>query len=62
METICSTFRDGQGWAPLVSQDVEAYATIRVDVWVVDTRSEVDLGRLERIVGRKVYGEEEDTS
>ena len=56
------TFGDGQGRAPLVSQNVEAYATVGVDVWVVDTRSEINLGRLEWVVGREVYGEEEDPS
>lgn len=55
-------FGDGQGWAPLVSQNVEAYATVGVDVWVVDARSEVDLGRLEWVVGREVYGKEENAS
>lgn len=29
---------------------------------MVDARSEVDLRRLEWVVGREVYGEEEDTS
>ena len=29
---------------------------------MVDARGEVDLGRLEWVVGREVYGEEEDTS
>lgn len=29
---------------------------------MVDARSKVDLRRLEWIVGREVYGEEEDTS
>jgi len=56
------TFGNGQGGAPLVAQDVEAYATVRVDVWVVDTSGEVDLRRLERIVGRKVYGQEKDAA
>ena len=56
------TFRDGQGGAPLVSQDVQADAAVRVDVGVVDAGGEVDLGRLEGVVGREVDGEEEDTS
>ncbi len=29
---------------------------------MVDAGSEVDLWRLERVVGREVYGEEEDAS
>lgn len=45
----------------MVSQYVEAYATVGVDVWMVDARREVDLRRLEGVVGREVYGEEEDT-
>lgn len=49
------TFRNGQSWTPLIAQDVEAYAPIRVDVWVVDAGGKVDFRRLERIVGREVY-------
>lgn len=56
------TFGNGQGRAPLVSQDVQADAAVRVDVGVVDACGEVDLGRLEGIVGREVNGEEEDTA
>ena len=55
-------FGDGQRWAPLVSQNVQADAAVGVDVGVVDARGEVDLGRLERVVGREVDGEEEDAA
>jgi hypothetical protein len=55
-------FRDGQSRAPLVSQNVQADATVRVDVGVVDAGSEVDLRRLERVVGREVNREEKDTA
>lgn len=55
-------FANGQGRAPLVTQNVQADAAIRVDVGVVDTGGEVDLGRLEGVVCGEVDGEEEDTS
>lgn len=38
----------------MVSQDIETDAAVGVDVGVVDAGGEVDLGRLERIVGREV--------
>lgn len=56
------TFRDGQGRRPLVSQDVKTDASVAVDVGVVDTGGEVDLGRLEGVVCWEVDGEEENTS
>ena len=46
----------------MVSQNIEADAAVGVDVGMVDASGEVDLGRLERIVGRKVDGEEKDTA
>ena len=52
----CSAFRDGQSWAPLVAQNVQAYTTIRIDVWVIDTGRKVDFWWLERIVGGEMYG------
>jgi len=55
-------FADGQGRAPLVPENVQADATVGVDIWVIYARGEVDLWRLERVVCRKVYREEEDTS
>jgi hypothetical protein len=46
----------------LVPQDVQTNAAVGVDVGVVDAGGEVDLGRLEGVVGREVNGKEEDTS
>ena len=57
-----STFRDGESWAPLITQNVQADAAVGVDVGVVDACGEVDLGRLEGVVGREVDCEEEDTT
>lgn len=56
------TFRDCQRRAPLVSQNVEANAAVGVDVGVVDASCEVNFRGLERIVGREVDGEEENTT
>ena len=53
------TFRDGQGGAPLVSENVETNTAVAVDVGVVDASGEVDLGRLEGVVGGEMDGEEE---
>lgn len=58
---VAHTFGNSQGRRPLVSQDVKANAAIAVDIGVVDASSEVDLGRLERVVCWEVDGEEEDT-
>lgn len=55
-------FGNGQSRTPLVPQDVQADAAVGVDIWVVDASGEVDLGRLEWVVGREVNGEEEDTA
>lgn len=54
------TFRHCQRGAPLVSENVEADAAVGVDVGVIDSGGEVDLGRLEGVVGREVNSEEED--
>src|ERR1700712_4619945 len=56
------TFGDGQSGAPLVSQDVQADAAVAVDVRVVDAGGEVDLRRLEGVVGGEVDREEEDAA
>ena len=61
-ESAPSTFGDGQGRAPLVSQDIQADAAVGIDVWVVDTCCKVYLGRLERVVGWEVDGKEKDTA
>lgn len=55
-------FGDGQRGTPLVSQDIQAYAAVGVDVGMVDARSEGDLGRLERVIGGEVDVEEEDAA
>jgi hypothetical protein len=52
--TVSLTLRDGQSGAPLVSQDIQADAAVRVDVGVVDAGGEVDFRGLERVVGREV--------
>ena len=54
--------RDGESWRPLLLQDVQADGTIGVDVGVVDSRREVELCRLERIVSGEMNVQEEHTS
>ena len=39
-------FRDGKRWAPLVLQDVQADASIRVYVGMINPCCELELGRL----------------
>jgi len=53
---------DGECGTPLILQNVEANATIRVDVRVVDSSREVALWGLERIVRREVDVQEVNTS
>jgi hypothetical protein len=53
---------DCESRAPLVPQDVQTDAAVRVDVGVVDTSGEVDLWGLEGVVGGEVNVEEEDAS
>lgn len=53
------TFRDCQGRAPLVTENVKTDAAVRVDVGVVDPSVKVDLWRLEWVVGREVNRQEE---
>lgn len=55
-------FGYGQGWGPLVTQNVQANAAIAIDVGVVDASGEVDLGRLKGVVCREVDGEEKNTT
>ena len=50
---------DGKGRAPLVLEDVQADATVGVDVGVVDFSDELHLGRLERVIAREVDVQEE---
>lgn len=44
------TFRDCQGRRPLFPKDVQTDRTVRVDVWVINLCSKVDLGRFERVI------------
>ena len=56
------TFRDCEGGRPLVTKDVETDTAVGVDVWVIDSSREVDLRRLEWVIGWEVYGKEEDAA
>ena len=46
----------------MVSQNIQADATVGVDIWVVDAGCEIDLWRLEGIIGREVNCKEEDAA
>lgn len=48
------TFGDGQSRTPLVSQDIKAYTSVGVDIWVIDASSEVYFRWFKRIVGREM--------
>jgi hypothetical protein len=48
------TFADRQSRTPLIPQNIQTDGTVRVDVRVVDLGCELNLGRLERVVGREV--------
>jgi len=54
-------FADRQRRAPLALQDVKANAPVRVHVAVVDLGDELQLRRLERVVGGEIDLELEDT-
>ena len=45
---------NGQGWRPLLLENVKADGAIGVDVWMVDSCSKRDLRRLERVVSWKM--------
>ena len=49
---------DRQGRGPLGAEDVQADGPVRVDVWMVNTSGEGELGRLEWIVRGEVDVEE----
>ena len=53
---------DGEGWRPLLFQDIETDGAVRVDVWMIDPGREVDLGWLEWVVRREMDVQEEHTS
>ena len=46
--------RDCQSWGPLIFQNIQADGTVGVNVWVVDSSGEVDLGWLEWVIGREM--------
>jgi hypothetical protein len=56
------TLGNSESRAPLVSKDVQANATVGVDIRVIDARGEVDLRGLERVVCWEVDGQEEDAA
>ena len=49
------------GW-PLILEDIQANATVWVDVWVIDSGSKVALGWLEWVVSWEVDVQEENTA
>lgn len=52
-------FGNGQGWAPLFLQDIQADASLAVDIRMVDLRLEAYLGRLKRVIRREVNVDKE---
>ena len=54
------TFRDGERWRPLISQNIQANATIGIDIWVIDAGCEVNLWWLERVICWESNAEEKD--
>jgi len=55
-------FANGQSRTPLILQDIQADTSIRVNVAVINTSGEVNLGWLEGIIGGEVNIQEEHTS
>lgn len=55
-------FGNGESGRPLVLQNVQADPAVRVDVAVVNASRKVDLGRLERVISRKVNVQKEDST
>jgi len=53
---------DGQSGGPLILQDIQADTTVGVDVRMVNSSIETDLGRLEGIISGEVNAQEENTS
>ena len=54
--------RDGESGTPLILQNVEADATVRIDVRVVDSGCEVALRGLERVIRGEVDVQEVNTA
>ena len=55
-------FRDGEGGRPLVLEDVEANATVRINVAVVDSGRKCTLGWLKWVVSWEANVDKEDTA
>jgi len=53
---------DGRGWGPLLLQDVQTDGSIGVDVWVINSSGEVNLGWLEWVIGWEVDVQEVNTT
>lgn len=56
------TFWDSQSWRPLRSQNVQADASIAVDIWMIYTSRKRHFWRLKRIVCWKVDCQEEHSA
>lgn len=56
------TFRHCQCWTPLILKDIQTYATIRIDIWMVYSCDEGNLWWLERIICGEVNIQEENSS
>jgi hypothetical protein len=55
-------FADGQCRTPLVLENIKADSSVGVDVAMVNACGKVNLRRLERVVGREVNVQKEDTT
>jgi len=53
---------DGECWRPLFLQDIKANRSIGVNIWVVDSCGEVDLGWFEWVVSWEVDVQEVNTT
>lgn len=56
------TFGYGKSRAPLVTQDIQANASVGVNVGMIDTCGEVNFGGLKWVVGGEVNGQEENAA
>ena len=53
---------DGECWGPLLLKNIETDRSIGVHIWVIDSRGEVDLCWLERVVSWEMDVQEEHAS
>ena len=53
---------DGECWRPLILEDIQTDGTIGVDVWVIDSCGEVNLGWLEWVVSWEMDVQEVNTT